>query len=152
MRLRVFGGSFAFVLLCAISICAVGCGGGGGSTPPVMDTVSPSVTAISAPDLPTADGGNTTISAVATDNIGVARIYAIVAKPGGLSESIAMTLVSGSSYTCTFAAPLNLDDTDDIYQVMVSAYDAAGNIGSAGPVSFKVPGSGPPPPPPPPAL
>jgi len=131
--------------------CALGCGGGGGGGgSSSVDTTPPSVTSISAPDLPTADGGNTTISAVVTDAGGVGNVYAIITKPGGSSESLTMTLASGSTYSCVFAAPLNLYETDDVYQVVVSAYDKAGNNKMAGPVSFRVPGTGGPPPPPPP--
>ncbi len=132
-----------------VLVYTVGCGGGGGSsTPAVVDTTAPTVTGITAPSLTSSEGGDTTISAVITDNVGVASAYAIITLPGGSSTSIPMALASGNTYTCTYSAPLNLDETDDTYQVVVSAYDAAHNNGSAGPISFKVPGlSGPPPPP-----
>ncbi len=149
MRRGVFTRATMMIAAAVVALCAVGCGGGGGSsTPPVIDTTPPSVTAISAPSLPTADGGNTTISAVITDDVGVTTVYAIITLPSGSSTSLTMTLSSGTTYSCVFAAPLNLDETDDTYQVVVTAYDKADNHGSGGPVSFKVPGiAGPPPPP-----
>lgn len=95
------------------------CGGGGG-TP--GDTEAPTVALSAAPGT-VAEGGSVTLTATATDNVGVSKVVfkdgaVVVGEDTALPYTLSVTLAAGSSGVHTYTA---------------QAFDAAGNTGvSAG--------------------
>ncbi len=89
--------------------------GAGDTTPPIVTITNP------APGSTVARKSNVTISATATDNVGVARVEFYV------NGSLLCTDAS-ASYSCNWKVPNQPNRT---YQIEVRAYDQAGNLGSA---------------------
>jgi hypothetical protein len=96
-------------------------GGGGGDTTPPTATASEAGTA-----------GTITLSATASDNVGVARV-----------DFLVDNAVKGSDATSPYA--LSLDSTllaNGSHTLVARAYDAAGNAGSSSAVTFSVNNAG----------
>lgn len=91
---------------------------GGGETP--GDTEAPTVTLSAAPGT-VAEGGSVTLTATATDNVGVSKVVfkdgaAVLGEDTTLPYSLNVTLAPGSSGVHTYTA---------------QAFDAAGNVGAS---------------------
>jgi subtilisin family serine protease len=96
-------------------------GGGGG------DTTAPS-TSITAPAASSTVGGTTTISANASDNVGVSKV-----------EFYLGSSLLGSDTTAPYSFDWNTASVaNGAYSLSTRAYDAAGNVGSSAAVSVTV--------------
>jgi hypothetical protein len=101
-------------------------GGGGGS-----DTTAPT-TSISSPTAGSTVSGTVTITAAASDNVGVTKVEIYV--DGALRTTDTTSPYTWSWNTTTFA--------NSSHTITAKAYDAAGNIGSAANVSVTVNNAG----------
>jgi hypothetical protein len=83
-----------------------------------------------------ANGASTTISAVATDDVGVRRITISITRPDGATSSAEMDYVGGENFSYVYApgpSPVG------VYRFVLTAYDRAGNAGA--PVEVTVQGT-----------
>lgn len=114
------------LLLCLISLAACGGGGGGGSSSD-SDTTSPAVS-ITAPASGATVIGSTTVTASASDNVGVARV-----------EFYANETLQSSDSSAPYSFDWNtLLLTDGPYILKALAYDAAGNSAPSSNVTVTV--------------
>ena len=114
------------LLLCLISLAACGGGGGGGSSSD-SDTTSPAVS-ITAPASGATVIGSTTVTASASDNVGVARV-----------EFYANETLQSSDNSAPYSFDWNtLLLTDGPYILKAVAYDAAGNSAPSSNVTVTV--------------
>lgn len=114
------------LLLCLISLAACGGGGGGGSSSD-SDTTSPAVS-ITAPASGATVIGSTTVTASASDNVGVARV-----------EFYANETLQSSDSSAPYSFEWNtLLLTDGPYILKAVAYDAAGNSAPSSNVTVTV--------------
>ncbi|GAA5533935.1 Ig-like domain-containing protein [Deinococcus aluminii] len=96
----------------------------GESAPPSGDTTRPTVTLNARPN-PVASGGQVTLQADASDNIGVTRVEFLDAA-GKLLGTDAV-----APYELVTTVPMNTGSAAITTSYTVKAYDAAGNVGSA---------------------
>ena len=84
-----------------------------------------------------ANGASTTISAVATDDVGVRRITIAITRPDGATSSAEMAYLSGENFNYVYA-PGGGSPTG-LYRFVLTAYDRAGN--ASAPVEVTVQGT-----------
>jgi len=101
-------------------------------TPPAPDTTPPTVS-ITAPASGATVGGTTTVSATASDNVGVARVEFYV--DGALKATDTTSPYSFAWDTTAYAA--------GSHDLVSKAYDAAGNVGTSATVTVTVSNTGP---------
>src|SRR5205809_492696 len=110
--------------------------------PGTSDTVPPTVSLTAPANGVTVTGSTVTVSANASDNVGVARVQF---RLDGANLGAALTTPPYSiSWNTTTA-------TNASHTLTAQAFDAAGNVGSSAPVTVTVSNVASPPPPPPPA-
>lgn len=102
--------------------------GGGGST---SDTVAPTVS-ISSPSNGATLSGSVTVSAAASDNVGVTKVEFYI--DGTLKATV---IASPYSYAWS-----TTDYSNASHTILVKAYDAAGNIGTSSTISVTVNNAG----------
>ena len=101
-------------------------------TPPAPDTIPPT-TSITAPASGATVGGTTTVSASASDNVGVTRVEFYV--DGALKATDTATPYTFAWDTTAYAA--------GSHDLASRAYDAAGNVGTSATVTVTVSNTGP---------
>lgn len=128
-------------------IALAGCGGGGdsgGTAPPVTppaDTTPPAISeATVAPTTLSFTGGRVTVTAQVTDASGVARVWMVLTRPDGSTQTVDMARSSETAYgaSCDAAANTVPGDPDDVYTVRIHARDARGNVAASAPLTFTV--------------
>jgi hypothetical protein len=142
-----------FGVVAVVLSCLPGCGGGGGGGGGGAGVAAgPAIS--NAQILPatwSSGGGNATIQVDASDPNGVATVTATVTAPGGTTTT-RLTQSSGSAhYTGQYTVPANqtVGGPAQVYSVVISATNAAGEGSSATAVEFVVPAPTQPPAPPP---
>jgi hypothetical protein len=97
---------------------------------PVGDTSAPRILQASGTTpFYSANGQSTTISAVATDDVGVRRITIAVTRPDGATSSAEMTYVGGENFSYVYT-PGGGSPTGT-YRFVLTAYDSAGNASAS---------------------
>lgn len=109
------------VLMLALGLAA--CGGGGGGS----DTQSPTVSLTASPSTVTA-AGNVTLSASASDNVGVVKVEFY-------DGSTLLNTATSTPYTYNHAVTAAQNGS---HSYTAKAYDAAGNVGVSAPQSVNV--------------
>ncbi|MDE3246184.1 MAG: M4 family metallopeptidase, partial [Acidobacteriota bacterium] len=105
----------------------------GGTPPPPSDTTPPTASASES-----GTSGTITLSATATDNVGVTKVEFYV-------DGVLKGTDTASPYTMTLDSTTLTNAT---HSLVAKAYDAAGNVGTSTAVSFTINNTTPPPPPP----
>ncbi|MBJ7331047.1 MAG: choice-of-anchor D domain-containing protein [Solirubrobacteraceae bacterium] len=106
------------VLIAALAACA---------SPALAEDAPPVITDGSAtPDTLMADGGQVEVSGTATDDVGLARVYAYIVGENGTYIEEPMASVGGDVYRGTAAIPSNGTEYSIQYTVNVIAVDTSG--------------------------
>jgi hypothetical protein len=93
-----------------------------------VDTVPPSLLFCDAsPRELGSGGGQVTFTATVTDSIPLGHVVAIVTRPDGTTERVALELVDTDSYRGTWTVPANTGPAAEVYTVTLEAADVAGN-------------------------
>lgn len=123
--------------LCCVAACGGGGGSGGGSSSTPSESVDPVLSSINISPLTIHfTGGDVTVSADATDNVGIASVVVNVSGAG--SQQVSLSNSSGDTYSGTVSLPANesLVNQDAVYSLQIVAADDASNQASS--ASFNV--------------
>ena len=128
-----------FALLACFACAACGGGGGGGSSTPSTpaESVDPVLSSINISPLTIHfAGGNVTVSADATDNVGITSVVVNVSGAG--TQQVNLSNSGGDTYSGTVVLPANesLVNEDAVYSLQIVASDDANNQASS--ASFNI--------------
>ena len=129
------------LLMWGVSVASsllIGCGGKDSTAPPTSDTTAPTVSIVVSAGTYTSKGAKVGLTATASDNVGVTHVEFYKRRVGVDVNPVRIADDSAAPFAADFPPAGFVGADDGSYEFSAKAYDAAGNVGTNGPVSVSV--------------